>query len=526
MQAFDELGVGDFVHASGDSYALWGSFNMPTLSFESLHEIFHGFPFSLLDVVDLYQILDALLLLKMLPYLVMMFPHGNTFLERDPFFLNDGCGDSVRSRLILEKMLGFHLGLLDMLWERLDLSLLQKSFTSSVQDSEAALDAGLPEFFEETHLCTGPTDGANLLVLNMSRIWDGLRSLVGLNLQAHVRVVCVVVLGFTGHMEDYGDGIFEFERKMCLAKKKVGLHEYNYGYGHNLETLVYQTPRNLIDNPLGTTNGIEPVMNDGIQPVVNNQDTTTGPVSFATLLKDKRVAFSVGENYLKNEWSKDGLVRLMMATNGMLFFKFSLKDEMNSMLKNVLWLIRNVPLIIENYTPNANIMMKDVCNVPIWVKFHDISFIVFTKDGFSDIATKLDTLLILDSYATDMCLESWGRSNYTRAMIELRANVKLKDALVMDIPKFEDGKLMVVDDDEKPLNKVDSDSVNLNSNSDVKVAYDDHSQIMASRGENDSSLYEDEDYDIYAKYDTKGLTKQKLAFYDMMDINLCEHSRR
>ncbi|GKF67511.1 hypothetical protein Tco_0197190, partial [Tanacetum coccineum] len=62
--AFDELGVGDSVHESKDSYAFWGSFNMPTFSFKPLHEIFHGFPFSFLDLVDLYQILDALLLLK------------------------------------------------------------------------------------------------------------------------------------------------------------------------------------------------------------------------------------------------------------------------------------------------------------------------------------------------------------------------------------------------------------------------------------------------------------------------------
>ncbi|GKA60604.1 hypothetical protein Tco_0760011, partial [Tanacetum coccineum] len=62
--AFDELAVGDSVNESGDSHPFWGSFNMPTLSFKPLHEIFRRFSFSLLDVVDLYRILDALLLLK------------------------------------------------------------------------------------------------------------------------------------------------------------------------------------------------------------------------------------------------------------------------------------------------------------------------------------------------------------------------------------------------------------------------------------------------------------------------------
>ncbi|GKC42121.1 hypothetical protein Tco_1059843, partial [Tanacetum coccineum] len=39
-------------------------------------------------------------------------------------------------------------------------------------------------------------------------------------------------------------------------------------------------------------------------------------------------------------------------------------------------------------------------------------------------------------------------------------------------------------------------------------------------GANDDSLYEDEDYDIYDTYDIGSLRKQKLAFFDMMDINL------
>ncbi|GKC83939.1 hypothetical protein Tco_1139656 [Tanacetum coccineum] len=42
---------------------------------------------------------------------------------------------------------------------------------------------------------------------------------------------------------------------------------------------------------------------------------------------------------------------------------------------------------------------------------------------------------MLDSYTSDMCMQSWGRSRYARAMIELRANVELKDNIVVAIPK-------------------------------------------------------------------------------------------
>ncbi|GJV32064.1 hypothetical protein Tco_1392464 [Tanacetum coccineum] len=80
--------------------------------------------------------------------------------------------------------------------------------------------------------------------------------------------------------------------------------------------------------------------------------------------------------------------------------------------------------------------------------------------------------------------------------------------------------------DGKPLNKVDSDLVDSDSESEVEVVYDETTQFMASGGANDASLYKDEDYDIYDTYDPEGLTKQQSAFCDMMDINLCGHIRR
>ncbi|GKB44940.1 hypothetical protein Tco_0889882 [Tanacetum coccineum] len=51
-----------------------------------------------------------------------------------------------------------------------------------------------------------------------------------------------------------------------------------------------------------------------------------------------------------------------------------------------------------------------------------------------------------------------------------------------------DGKLILVVDDGKPLNKVDSDPVNLDSDSDVEVAYDETAQVMASGCAFDASL--------------------------------------
>ncbi|GJR32347.1 hypothetical protein Tco_1108579 [Tanacetum coccineum] len=59
----------------------------------------------------------------------------------------------------------------------------------------------------------------------------------------------------------------------------------------------------------------------------------------------------------------------------------------------------------------------------------------FSEDGLSATATKLGTPLMLDSYTSDMCIQSWCRSSYARALIEVRADVELKDTIVEECPK-------------------------------------------------------------------------------------------
>nr|GEW14181.1 hypothetical protein [Tanacetum cinerariifolium] len=132
-------------------------------------------------------------------------------------------------------------------------------------------------------------------------------------------------------------------------------------------------------------------------------DNTTEPISFATLLK--------GELSRKHV---NFYTFLAQAHNG-----------------------GDVFISKELWSPDTNIKKEDMCNEPVWDKFHDILITAFMKDVLSAIATKLGSPLILNSYTTDIYLESWGRLSYARAMIESRADVELKDTLVVDIPKFE-----------------------------------------------------------------------------------------
>ncbi|GJY26145.1 high affinity nitrate transporter 2.4-like protein [Tanacetum coccineum] len=107
-------------------------------------------------------------------------------------------------------------------------------------------------------------------------------------------------------------------------------------------------------------------------------------------LLGNKVAYPVIANYVRNTWGKYRLIRSMFISSTRLFsFQFSSMDGLDAMLENV------------------------------WVKLHGVPVMAFSEDGLSDIATKLGNPLMLDSYTSDMYMQSWGRSSYARVMIEL-----------------------------------------------------------------------------------------------------------
>ncbi|GJW10488.1 copia protein [Tanacetum coccineum] len=96
----------------------------------------------------------------------------------------------------------------------------------------------------------------------------------------------------------------------------------------------------------------------------------------------KKVAYHVVANYVRNTRGKYGLVRSMFSSSTRLFsFQFSSIDGLDAMLENV------------------------------WVKLHGVPIMAFSEDGLSAITTKLVT-------------------------IELRADVELKDNIIVAMPKI------------------------------------------------------------------------------------------
>nr|GEW13929.1 hypothetical protein [Tanacetum cinerariifolium] len=266
--------------------------------------------------------------------------------------------------------------------------------------------------------------------------------------------------------------------------------------------------------------------------------------------------YIVVENCVKNAWSRFGL-RTMMNFKWIFFFKFNSNTGTELILENGPWLICNVPLILRYWSPLVNVSKKDLKSLSVWVKLHVISITPFTEDGLSVISTKLGTSFMLDTYTTSMCMESWGRSNFGRAMIDLHADVELKDTLVVPTP-FDVLNMVEKDVGVAPSDSINSigDDVNVESSKDVKLDNEDNDRendveeegnetgsfmaLKSSKGSSSSkneggtgrkNLYvrwkDDYDDNVYDD-DVEGenLTEEQLPFYDAYDIDALEDKKQ
>ncbi|GJS72425.1 hypothetical protein Tco_0705266 [Tanacetum coccineum] len=146
-----------------------------------------------------------------------------------------------------------------------------------------------------------------------------------------------------------------------------------------------------------------------------------------------RLAFSLVENYVNNTWAKYGLKRIQLHEE-FFMFQFNAKEGMENVMANGPWLIRGVPLILNIWTPNTDLKKDVIKKAPLWVRMHHVPIVAYSEVGLSLITTQLGMPIMLDSYTSNMCVSSWGRNSYARALIEFSADVELKKSIVIAIP--------------------------------------------------------------------------------------------
>ncbi|GKC15814.1 zinc knuckle CX2CX4HX4C containing protein [Tanacetum coccineum] len=110
------------------------------------------------------------------------------------------------------------------------------------------------------------------------------------------------------------------------------------------------------------------------------------------------------------------------------------KAGLEAVLESVPWMIRKTPIILKKWSMFTSLQKEELMRIPIWVKLHDVPLQVFEEDGISLIATFIGKPIMLDSYTSSMCKDSWGRSSFARCLIEVNLEADLVDVVTIGIP--------------------------------------------------------------------------------------------
>ncbi|GJT92394.1 retrovirus-related pol polyprotein from transposon TNT 1-94 [Tanacetum coccineum] len=175
--------------------------------------------------------------------------------------------------------------------------------------------------------------------------------------------------------------------------------------------------------------------NDNV-PVFNKR------VNFRTLINEEFVANNdtmLPKAAKESVMSRFGFVKAYEAVLSTVFlFKFDTKSGMDQVIERGPWLIRITPLILNKWAPNVLLKPGEVNKVPVWVKLYNVLVVAYSEDWLSLIATQVGKPIMLDTFTSFMCAESWGRISFARALIEIHANSELKKEVRMAIPIDDD----------------------------------------------------------------------------------------
>ncbi|GJS23712.1 uncharacterized protein Tco_0452344, partial [Tanacetum coccineum] len=169
----------------------------------------------------------------------------------------------------------------------------------------------------------------------------------------------------------------------------------------------------------------------------SNTNKLNKRINVFSMVAENRMAFPVVEYYVKNNWNKYGLKRIMMNVKGFFFFQFNTRDGLDDVLEGGPWMIRNSPIILKEWTMKTSLHKEELTSIPVWVKFHDVPIQIFEEEGISLIATYIGKPIMLDSFTSSMCKESWGRSSFARVLIEIASDSDFKENIIVGVPDLD-----------------------------------------------------------------------------------------
>ncbi|GJR79998.1 zinc knuckle CX2CX4HX4C containing protein [Tanacetum coccineum] len=212
------------------------------------------------------------------------------------------------------------------------------------------------------------------------------------------------------------------------------------GMSTNMSSIVHDANEFGYIRPTGwnlTNNNNVPTEHDDDAPITQSVDINSTPNSYAGAAGTNKVIQPKEQANFRPMVSEKVFDGVNISIPRKVLEKLDSWARLDAVLEGGPWMIRNSPIILKKWSVNTSLQKEEMTRIPIWVKLHDVPIQVIEEDGISLIASSLGKPIMLDSYTTTMCKESWGRSSFARCLIEINSEAEFTESITIGIPELE-----------------------------------------------------------------------------------------
>nr|GEU83485.1 hypothetical protein [Tanacetum cinerariifolium] len=153
---------------------------------------------------------------------------------------------------------------------------------------------------------------------------------------------------------------------------------------------------------------------------------------------NRRIEFSVKELYKGGQACSLQLyghfVDITKTSFGIFYFKFKSEEGMKSVLDCGLWMVQNVPLVLNIWDPGIWLDKSEPSSIPIWVSVFNISMELCNGNRIGKIMSGVGKPLVMDKTTKERCLRKAGNLDYARFLVEVKAVEELPSVLKISYP--------------------------------------------------------------------------------------------
>ncbi|KAJ6752574.1 hypothetical protein OIU85_002939 [Salix viminalis] len=131
-----------------------------------------------------------------------------------------------------------------------------------------------------------------------------------------------------------------------------------------------------------------------------------------------KMSYNMANTLASRVWRSCGLEQVTSMANGFLLFRFSMEEQMQSVMEKGLWLFGGKAIILQQWHPAYRFDKNKITKLPVWVRLHGLPFPLWTQAGLSLAASMVGRPLSCDSL-TYNC----KRLEYARLCVEIDAGL-------------------------------------------------------------------------------------------------------